>query len=229
MIKNMELAQVRRGESFILDGVKFVKLDEDAHASFVLTADVFSKHIPFEHKDAERKDHDNFVGSYLQKHVDIWLHQGHPNISKAVVERPINLLSMCGETIYGTPCVFGRVLTLDEYRRYRKYIPLASDWYWLATSYSPYSSYNNDYRAYCVNSDGSVNYDRYGGVYYGDRCARPALYLESSILVSVEVETDDIEKMQDKVTALQRETLTACKNAELIAELFRRIPGVQED
>ncbi len=142
MIKNMELAQVRRGESFILDGVKFVKLDEDAHASFVLTADVLPKHIPFEHKDAERKDHDNFVGSYLQKHVDIWLHQEHPNISKAVVERPINLLSMCGETVYGTPCVFGRVLTLDEYRRYRKYIPLASDWYWLATSYSPYSSYD---------------------------------------------------------------------------------------
>lgn len=228
MIKNMELAQVRRGESFILDGVKFVKLDEDAHASFVLTADVFPKHIPFEHKDAERKDHDNFVGSYLQKHVDIWLHQGHPNISKAVVERPINLLSMCGETVYGTPCVFGRVLTLDEYRRYRKYIPLASDWYWLATSYSPDSS--DDYyrygRAYLVYSGGSVSSD---GVCGGDCCARPALYLESSILVSVEVETDDIEKMQDKVTALQRETLTACKNAELIAELFRRIPGVQED
>lgn len=222
MIKNMELAQVRRGESFILDGVKFVKLDEDAHASFVLTADVFPKHIPFEHKDAERKDHDNFVGSYLQKHVDIWLHQGHPNISKAVVERPINLLSMCGETVYGTPCVFGRVLTLDEYRRYRKYIPLASDWYWLATSYSPYSSYNN--YAYYVYTDGSVSYNR---VFNGNDCARPALYLESSILVSVEVETDDIEKMQDKVTALQRETLTACKNAELIAELFRRIPGVR--
>lgn len=223
MIKNMELAQVRRGESFILDGVKFVKLDEDAHASFVLTADVFPKHIPFEHKDAERKDHDNFVGSYLQKHVDIWLHQGHPNISKAVVERPINLLSMCGETVYGTPCVFGRVLTLDEYRRYRKYIPLASDWYWLATSYSPGSGTDG---ACSVHTDGGVgSYSVCGGV----SCARPALYLESSILVSVEVETDDIEKMQDKVTALQRETLTACKNAELIAELFRRIPGVQED
>lgn len=207
MIKNMELAQVRRGESFILDGVKFVKLDEDAHASFVLTADVFPKHIPFGHKDAERKDHDNFVGSYLQKHVDIWLHQGHPNISKAVVERPINLLSMCGETVYGTPCVFGRVLTLDEYRRYRKYIPLASDWYWLATSYSPDSGYYND--AYSVYTDGSVSLSY---VYYGDYCARPALYLESSILVSVEVETDDIEKMQDKVTALRRETLTAKKN-----------------
>lgn len=223
MIKNMELAQVRRGESFILDGVKFVKLDEDAHASFVLTADVLPKHIPFEHKGTERKDHDNFVGSYLQKHVDIWLHQGHPNISKAVVERPINLLSMCGETVYGTPCVFGRVLTLDEYRRYRKYIPLASDWYWLATSYSPNSGVSY---AYSVGTDGSVDRDN---VYYGGSCARPALYLESSILVSVEVETDGIEKMQDKVTALQRKTLTACKNAELIAELFRRIPGVQED
>ena len=201
MIKNMELAQVRRGESFILDGIKFVKLDEDAHASFVLTADVFPKHIPFEHKDAERKDHDNFVGSYLQKHVDIWLHQGHPNISKAVVERPINLLSMCGETVYGTPCVFGRVLTLDEYRRYRKYIPLASDWYWLATSYSPSSS--NDGRAFNVYTDGSVY--NYVSVYYGLYCARPALYLESSILVSVEVETDDIEKMQD----MPRTTKTA--------------------
>lgn len=216
---------IRVPDAINLDGVKFVKLDEDAHASFVLTADVFPKHIPFEHKDAERKDHDNFVGSYLQKHVDIWLHQGHPNISKAVVERPINLLSMCGETVYGTPCVFGRVLTLDEYRRYRKYIPLASDWYWLATSYSPFSGRNN--YAYHVYADGSVSYDYvFNGGYY---CARPALYLESSILVSVEVETDDIEKMQDKVTALQRETLTACKNAELIAELFRRIPGVQED
>lgn len=218
MIKNMELAQVRRGESFILDGVKFVKLDEDAHASFVLTADVLPKHIPFEHKDAERKDHDNFVGSYLQKHVDIWLHQGHPNISKAVVERPINLLSMCGETVYGTPCVFGRVLTLDEYRRYRKYIPLASDWYWLATSYSPSSSYSH--YAYGVYTDGSVNHG-YDVVYYGYYCARPALYLESSILVSVEVETNDIEKMQDKVTALQRETFAEQKamNMEIQRQL----------
>lgn len=130
---------------------------------------------------------------------------------------------MCGETVYGTPCVFGRVLTLDEYRRYRKYIPLASDWYWLATSYSPYSGGGG---AYYVYTDGSVDNN---DVYYGTRCARPALALSSEILVSVEVETDDIEKMQDKVTALQRETLTACKNAELIAELFRRIPGVQED
>ena len=87
---------------------------------------------------------------------------------------------------------------------------------------SPNSSNNN---AYNVNTDGSVSYN----YVCNGRCARPALYLESSILVSVEVETDDIEKMQDKVTALQRETLTACKNAELIAELFRRIPGVQED
>ena len=215
MIKNMELAQVRRGESFILDGVKFVKLDEDAHASFVLTADVFPKHIPFEHKDAERKDHDNFVGSYLQKHVDIWLHQGHPNISKAVVERPINLLSMCGETVYGTPCVFGRVLTLDEYRRYRKYIPLASDWYWLATSYSPYSSYNN--YAYYVYTDGSVNYY---SVYYGSFCARPALYLESSILVSVEVETDDIKKAGGKIFGA---SLTAAEQKAMNMEIQRQL------
>lgn len=120
---------------------------------------------------------------------------------------------MCGETVYGTPCVFGRVLTLDEYRRYRKYIPLASDWYWLATSYSPYSSYSR-YRACGVYTGGSVSN---GSVYYGGFCARPALYLESSILVSVEVETDDIEKMQDKVTASLRQPLMKRTKCSVIA------------
>lgn len=45
---------------------------------------------------------------------------------------------------------------------------------------SPGSSSDGAY-AYCVNTDGSVDD---GGVYYGYRCARPALALSSEILVS---------------------------------------------
>lgn len=47
---------------------------------------------------------------------------------------------------------------------------------------SAYSSYNTDGDcAYCVNTDGSVGNVN---VYYGNRCARPALALSSEILVS---------------------------------------------
>lgn len=38
-----------------------------------------------------------------------------------------------------------RPRTEGKVQDYRKYIPLASDWYWLATSYSPLSG--NDYYA----------------------------------------------------------------------------------
>lgn len=50
--------------------------------------------------------------------------------------------------------------------------------WWLRSPYSSYDSY-----AYCVYPDGSVN-DRVSDVYYGHRCARPALALSSEILVS---------------------------------------------
>lgn len=46
---------------------------------------------------------------------------------------------------------------------------------------SPDSS-DDSYRAYCVSTDGGVY--SYGGVYYGNGCARPALALSSEILVS---------------------------------------------
>lgn len=51
-------------------------------------------------------------------------------------------------------------------------------YWWLR---SPDSSYN--YGAYCVDADGSVDYDYYD-VYRGNNCARPALALSSEILVS---------------------------------------------
>ena len=51
-------------------------------------------------------------------------------------------------------------------------------YWWLR---SPFSSYNGDRGAYYVYTDGSVGDS---DVYYGNRCARPALALSSEILVS---------------------------------------------
>lgn len=205
--KNMELCRVRQGEAFTFDGVRFVKLDESAGAAFVVAEDVMLENIPFEREDAEREDHNNYIGSNLEREGIRWLREQHPATFDAMVERLVNLTTMDGMTDYGVPLASVRALTIDEYRKYRKFIPLASKPYWLATGWtmksSPFSAARG---ACCVSTVGALG-DGY--VCYAYFAARPALYLKSSILVSVD--TEDEEKV-----------LTDYSDSELIDELYRR-------
>ena len=205
--KTIELGKVRQGERFKLDGVEFVKLDCDEEATFVLTADTLPECCAFEDDDAEREDHNNFDRSLIQKHIERFFREQHSPIFKAIVERPVDLTSMDGMTTYGKPFTVARLLTIDEFRKYRRFIPLTSKPFWTATPWttlrSPYSGAN---RAYNIGTDGSVDYD---SVYRAYFAPRPALYLQSSILVSVV--TEDEEKVLADYT-----------DTELMDELYRR-------
>lgn len=205
--KTIELGKVRQGERFKLDGVEFVKLDCDEEATFVLTADTLPECCAFEDDDAEREDHNNFDRSLIQKIMERFWREHHSPIFKAIVERPIDLTSMDGMTTYGKPFTVARLLTIDEFRKYRRFIPLTSKPFWTATPWttlrSPYSDANG---AYLIGTDGSVGG---GSVYYAGFAPRPALYLQSSILVSVE--TEDEEKVLADYT-----------DTELMDELYRR-------
>ena len=205
--KNLELSRVRQGEAFTFDGVRWVKLDESAGAALVVAEDVLLKNTPFECEDAEREDHNNFKGSNLELSIVELLTAKHQKIQDAVVERPIDLTTMDGMTDYGMPVVTARVLTIDEYRKYRRFIPLASEPYWLATGWTTKSSPHSDASgAYYVDTDGTLGSS---DVYYAYFAARPALYLKSSILVSVDTEDEEKE-------------LSGYTDSELIDELYRR-------
>jgi len=117
-MKDLALAQVRRGERFTLDGVEFVKLEDDMDAAFAVAADTLPECCQFEDDDAEREDHNNYAGSLLSKTVERWLRDKHPAIFSAVVERPIDLTTMDGMTDYGKPLAVARALTIDEYRKH---------------------------------------------------------------------------------------------------------------
>lgn len=205
-MKDLALAQVRRGERFTLDGVEFVKLEDDLDAAFAVAADTLSECCQFEDDDAEREDHNNYAGSLLSKTVERWLRDKHPAIFSAVAERPIDLTTMDGMTDYGKPLAVVRALTIDEYRKHRSILPLTSKPYWLATAWTTNSSsYSNDYDAYYVSTDGTV----YDFVYNAFFAPRPALYLKSSILVSVETEDEG-------------KALADYSDTDLIDELYRR-------
>lgn len=206
MGKNIELARVRRGERFTLDGVEFVKLDDEGGESFVLMADVIPETCPFE-RDEDREDANNFDGSHIQGVIYRWAEQ-HRGIYDAMEARTIDLTTMDGMTDYGRPVVNARLLTIDEYRRYRPFIPLASRPFWLATGWTTNTSpYSNAISAYCVNASGASNRDY---VYSAnDYCPRPAFYLKSDIFVSVEEDAGG-KNLEDYTTM------------ELIKELWRR-------
>lgn len=207
MTKKMEICKVRNGERFIVDGEEFVKLDDIAGGAFVLLADTLPDYCAFESEDADDdRDHNNFIGSNVKRVVDEWLHR-HKTLSNAAMALPIDLTSMDGMTDYGMPNVYGRILTVDEYRKYRRFIPLTDKPFWTATPWCTRSSYSSgDRDAYRVNTGGSVfNND----AYLANLCARPALALKSSLLVSVSVE--DGEK-----------ALCDYTDTELLDELLRR-------
>lgn len=208
MIKKMEICKVRNGERFIVDGEEFVKLDDIAGGAFVLLADTLPDYCAFESEDADDdRDHNNFIGSNVKRVVDEWLHR-HKTLSNAAMALPIDLTSMDGMTDYGMPNVYGRILTVDEYRKYRRFIPLTDKPFWTATPWCTRSSFSSNFNsAYLANSVGSVLY--YYRAYNAFLCARPALALKSSLLVSVSVE--DGEK-----------ALCDYTDTELLDELLRR-------
>ena len=203
-MKQITLEQVRKGERFVLNGVAFIKLDEDREASFVVSEDVVLKGIAFDTQ--EREDRNNYMCSGIQEGLDEWASE-HEEIYEAALERPIDLLSMDGMTDYGKPEVSVRMLTVDEYRKYRALIPLTDEVYWLATAYStPSSPRSGAYYAYYVDASGALDYS---SVHHPGFAARPAFYLKSSIFVSV----DDDEK-----GGLETYDMT-----ELLQEIARRV------
>ena len=90
-----------------------------------------------------------------------------------------NLLSLDGQTEYGSCTDKVSLLTVDEYRKYRKYIPNANKWWWLI---SPWSTPCNDYSSTVavVSPSGIIDNDDFDG----SDGVRPFCILKSHIFVS---------------------------------------------
>lgn len=98
-----------------------------------------------------------------------------------IISSKRNLLSLDGQTEYGESDDFVSLLTVDEYRKYRKLIPNTGDWWWLVT---PWSTPCNEYSktVTVVSPSGDVNdYDCIGN--FG---VRPVCIFSSSIFESEE-------------------------------------------
>lgn len=96
-----------------------------------------------------------------------------------VLEFERNLLSLDGQTEYGTCIDKVSLLTVDEYRKYRKYIPNTDKWWWLITPGSTPCN-NQSVTVTVITCSGNIGDDCYGT----SNGIRPLCILKSNIFVS---------------------------------------------
>lgn len=124
------------GDSFELAGVNWKIIDITSNG-YVCLADYIDD-MEFDSKSGDWKTSElrKYLNEEFLKMVEAEIGAGN------LIEFERNLLSLDGQTEYGLCTDKVSLLTVDEYRKYRKYIPNANKWWWLIT---PWSTPCNDY------------------------------------------------------------------------------------
>lgn len=187
-----KLAKLSPGRIFNFAGEKFVVMEQRDGAAFVLLAQS-KESCPFNDKD-DAENRNDYTRSTLKERIDKWV-EALPRTSEeaaAILPFEVDLSCTDRSNSYGTITVKAAPLTLWQYGQFKELIPLnEDDWYWLVTPWacrwlrSPNTSDANG--VWNVLTDGDCD-DYYASSSYG---IRPALLLNSDLLVSLDDEVED--------------------------------------
>ena len=187
-----KLAKLSPGRIFNFAGEKFVVMEQRDGAAFVLLAQS-KESCPFSDKD-DAENRNDYTRSTLKERIDKWV-EALPRTSEeaaAILPFEVDLSCTDRSKSYGTITVKAAPLTLWQYGQFKELIPLnEDDWYWLVTPWacwwlrSPFADYA-DYVWY-VYSNGNYNLNGASNSYG----IRPALLLNSDLLVSLDDEVED--------------------------------------
>ena len=168
---DIDLLSLKTGEIFEVNNVEYIVL-EQLHAN--QTA-VIRKELLDDMEFGD--DNNNWKTSSIRKYLNgDYLKEIEEAFGKdRIVEHKVDLLSLDGLDDYGVSIDKVSLLTIDQYRRYRKVLgDNLENWWWLSTPDSTPSGYSGRY-VRCVYSNGRVYYcgcDYSGGV-------RPFFILQS--------------------------------------------------
>lgn len=126
-------------------------------------------------------DSNNWISSKLREELNTkFLKKIADELGEdAVIGFDRDLISLDGQTEYGHCEDKISLLTVDEYRKYRKLLPNMPKWWWLIT---PWSTPVNDYNSTLTVVSPSGNICSY--VYYDSLGVRPVCIFSSSIFES---------------------------------------------
>lgn len=187
-----KLAKLSPGRIFNFAGEKFVVMEQRDGAAFVLLAQS-KESCPFNDKD-DAENRNDYTRSTLKERIDKWV-EALPRTSEeaaAILPFEVDLSCTDRSKSYGTITVKAAPLTLWQYGQFKELIPLnEDDWYWLVTPWacwwlrSPDADGTN--LVWGVYTDGDCN----GSYASSSNGIRPALLLNSDLLVSLDDEVEE--------------------------------------
>lgn len=169
------------GKTIEVAGIKWLVLDKLEKGYLVISDEFYGKSREFD------TDCNNWDSSDLRQELNTELRR---KIEEAVGEGGLlkftrDLLSMDGQTEYGSCEDYVSLISVDEYRKYRKLLPNTGEWWWTLT---PDSTKCNDDTSYIrvVSPSGGIR----GGNCDGSNGVRPVCIFSSSIFESYEEDDD---------------------------------------
>lgn len=169
------------GKTIEVAGIKWLVLDKLEKGYLVISDEFYGKSREFD------TDCNNWDSSDLRQELNTELRR---KIEEAVGEGGLlkftrDLLSMDGQTEYGSCEDYVSLISVDEYRKYRKLLPNTGEWWWTLT---PDSTKCNDDTSYIrvVSPSGYFNLNSY----YFSFGVRPVCIFSSSIFESYEEDDD---------------------------------------
>lgn len=161
------------GDTVTVSGIEWMILEKTEDVCYAITKDFIDLGMKF---DEDKNDwrtsglREYLNGEFLEK-------LGEDNL----MEFERNLISLDGQTEYGSCFDKVSMLTVDEYRKYRKFLSNTNKWWWLIT---PWSTPCNDWEraVVVVSPSGNVSNDNC----YGISGVRPFCIFKSSIFESGE-------------------------------------------
>lgn len=158
-------------------GMKWKVLDKLEEGYLVIADEFYGKEREFDDNCNDWKSSDLRLelNADLKKKIEDELGEG----SLVWFER--DLFSLDGQTEYEKCKDYVSLITVDEYRKYRKLLPNTDKWWWTLTPYS--TSCNDDSRWLAVVAPSG---DFYWNYYYDSLGVRPVCIFSSSIFESEE-------------------------------------------
>ena len=173
--KKQHMEKPEIGKTIEIAGMEWMILDKTEKGYFSVLNGFDGKERTFD------SDSNNWISSKLREELNTKFLKKIANElgEDAVIGFDRDLLSLDGQTEYEHCEDKISLLTVDEYRKYRKLLPNMPKWWWLITPWStPVNDYNSTLTV--VSPAGGVNYD-YCSCRYG---VRPVCILKSNIFVS---------------------------------------------
>lgn len=169
------------GKTIEVAGIKWLVLDKLEKGYLVISDEFYGKSREFD------TDCNNWDSSDLRQELNTELRR---KIEEAVGEGGLlkftrDLLSMDGQTEYGSCEDYVSLISVDEYRKYRKFLPNRGKWWWTLTPNSTACN-NDDTFVRVVSPSGSFS----NISCYGSDGVRPVCIFSSSIFESCEEDDD---------------------------------------